>query len=159
MSTHQYRLAAPPETTDDDPPVHLLMTHRLVAIVADANADIALRLLDAVGAHHLLVMAGPRCTGVADCVGLVDEADLLRGAAAPDGPIPVGLLARRTPTVAPDDRRATAARVMRLAATDAALVTDGERLLGIVTAADIVHSVAGSMPDRPAGPPSSGPPS
>lgn len=134
MSAHRYRLDARPETADDDPAVHELMTHRLVAITADATADVALRLLTTLGAHHLPVMAGPRC------VGVVDEADLLRGLA--DGRLLVGHLARPVPMLQPDDRRGAAARRLYDEAAGAALVADGERLLGIVTVTDIVRSVA-----------------
>ena len=138
VPTEPQRLAAPPEAADDDPAVVTLMTHRLVGIVPDATVAVALRLMVQAGVRHLPVMDGQHCGG------LVLETDLAEALIElPAGSArPVGDLCRPAPALGPSDRRSDAARLMRASGTDAALVVDGTRLIGIVTATDIVRSLA-----------------
>lgn len=150
MSTRPIPLAARPDSADDDPLVTHLMTHRVVGIVPEAEPMIALRLMATTGLRHLPVLDGGRC------MGIVMEVDVLRSlaqhpASALDGPPrPIGELCRTVPTLNTADRRSAAARCMHADGIDAALVTDGDRLLGIVTATDLIRSLA---QDGPAVPP------
>ncbi len=132
------RQDAPPETLDDDPPVSTFMTRRLVGIVPEAALPVALRLMVAGGVRHLLVMDGERC------LGLVLEQDVARVLTGPRTPAPalVGDLCRRTPRLHPADRRSAAAARMHEAGIDAAVVVGDGRLLGIVTATDVLRSLA-----------------
>lgn len=147
MTTHPHRLDAPPESLDDDPPVTGLMTHRVVAIVPEADLSVALRLMAERGVRHLPVLDGTRC------IGLVLDSDVARLLAAgrPEPGVPpqrVRDLCRRVPVVGPGTRRSAAARSMHAGGIDAVLVTDGERLLGILTATDLIRSLAADGVDR-----------
>ena len=143
MSAPHHRLDARPETADDDPQLATLGTTRVVAIVPDATVDLAARLMASTGVRHLPVMDGPRC------VGVVMEADVLRVLAEAGGAtVPVGALAWAVPALRPTERRSAAARQMSTAGVDAALIVEDGRLLGIVTATDVVRSVALAGSDR-----------
>jgi CBS domain-containing protein len=62
----------------------------------------------------------------------------------------VGEVCRRPAPVAPVwCTRATAAQMMLAAGSDAMVVLDNERLLGIVTAYDLAASLAESTPEDP----------
>ena len=136
-----------PETFDDDPFVTGLMTAPVVAITADARLPVALRVMAAEHVRHLVVVDRGRC------VGLLQEGEvarLLLGPATPREvpPLPVGAVCRAAPRLAPGERRSTAARRMHAAGVDACLVADGERVLGIVTATDVLTSVAAAEVGR-----------
>lgn len=94
------------------------------------------------GVRHLPVLEGTRCHG------LVHEPDLVRSVAERAvlgehrAPKVVGDLCRPAPELRPADRRSDAARQMQAAAIDAVLVVDGDRLVGIVTAGDLIRSLA-----------------
>lgn len=149
MTTRPVHLAARPDSADDDPLVTRLMTHRVVGIVPEADPMVALRLMATAGLRHLPVLAGGRC------IGIVREVDVLRSLAEHpvstlDGPTaPVGELCRPVPRLDTTDRRSTAAMRMHADGVDAALVTDGDRLLGIVTATDLIRSLAQDASDAP----------
>jgi CBS domain-containing protein len=150
MTTAVPRLDAPPEAADDEPQVRRLMTPKVVAIVADADLLIASRIMAARRVRHLPVMDG------AHCRGLLLEIDVLQALALADNPLvrpPVlaGELCRTVPEVRPGDRRSVAARQMQRAGIDAVLVCDDGSVVGILTATDLVRSLAAEA-DRPAGP-------
>ncbi len=129
--------AAPPESLDDDPRLAGLMSTRVVAITPDSPLLTALRLMAAERVRHLPVLDGPHC------LGLVGETDLVRAVATGRPPL-VGPLARPVPTLPRSAHRSAAARAMIAAGTDAVLVTDDEGgLAGILTATDLVVSLAG----------------
>jgi CBS domain-containing protein len=134
------RLDAPPETLDNDPTLASLMTHRLVGITPDADVRVALQLLATSGVRHLPVLTDGRC------LGLVREHDVVRHLAGPDAllPTPVARLCRPAPVLGMSDRRSTAAAQMQAEGTDAILVVEHARLVGIVTATDLVRSLAGA---------------
>jgi CBS domain-containing protein len=140
MSLPPVRLDAPPETLDDDPPLSSLMTHRLVGITPDADVHIALRLMATSGVRHLPVLTDGRC------LGLVCERDVVRHLAGPEAPLPtpVAGLYRPAPVLGTRDRRSTAATQMQASGIDAVLVVENARLVGIVTATDLVRSLAGA---------------
>ena len=134
-------LSVPPETFDDDPFVTGLMTTPVVAITADARLPVALRVMDAERVRHLVVVDHGRC------VGLLQEGEvarLLLGPATPREvpPLPVGAVCRAVPRLGSGERRSAAARLMHAAGVDACLVVEGERVLGIVTATDVLGSLA-----------------
>ncbi|MHA6783106.1 CBS domain-containing protein [Pseudonocardia saturnea] len=147
MTRHPYRLDAPPETLDDDPPVTELMTHRIVAIVPEAELSVALRLMAAHGVRHLPVLDGARCVGL---VLETDVARLLAGGRPEPGvpPLRVADVCRQVHALEPTASRSDAARGMHAGGIDAVLVADGERLLGIVTATDLIRSLAADGGDR-----------
>jgi len=141
VDTARPRLAAPPETADDDPLVADLMTDHIVAIVPEARLKVALRLMAAHRVRHLPVVDGNRCVGVlldSDIAHLLAHTPTVTHAP----PLTVVEVCRRAPMLTPRDRRATAATRMHEMGTDAALVIDDGRLVGLVTATDIVRSLA-----------------
>lgn len=122
------------------------MTHNIVGIVPDAPLHIALQLMLSAGVRHLPVLAG---TG-GRCAGLVLETDLARAVAArPVAPgvssSTVGDLCRPAPELGVDDRRSTAAKRMYEDGVDAVLVLAGTRLMGILTATDLIRSLAAEV--------------
>ncbi|MFC5139887.1 CBS domain-containing protein [Actinomycetospora rhizophila] len=96
----------------------------------------ALRVMRVAGVRHLPVIADGLC------VGLLLDRDLV--AAAVDGVTgPVGHLARRpVPTVEVDATTPRTARAVLAGGLDAALVTDGGVVVGIVTATDALAALA-----------------
>jgi CBS-domain-containing membrane protein len=136
------RLAARPEVLDDDPPVTTVMTTRVVAIAAEARMPTALNLMATAGVRHLPVVDRDRC------VGMLVEADLIRCLARTPGPLSavvtltVGELRRPARELPPTARASDATRQTSLDAADAVLVTDHGRILGIVTATDLVRMLA-----------------
>lgn len=138
--------AAQTRGPQDDPPLHELMTHNIVGIVPEAPLHIALQLMLSAGVRHLPVLAG---TG-GRCAGLVLETDLARAVAAhraaPELPAPtVGDLCRAARELGGGERRSTAARRMYDDGVDAVLVLTGTRLMGIVTATDLIRSLAAEV--------------
>jgi CBS domain-containing protein len=135
MSSQRPLLAAPPEAVDDDPPIGAVMTPRIVAITPDCPLQTGLGLMAANDVRHLPVMEGSRCLGV------VLETDIVR-AVAIGGPPLLGALVRSVPMVPVGGRRSLAARAVLAGDVDAAVVIDGDRLVGIVTSTDLVRSLA-----------------
>jgi CBS domain-containing protein len=146
VTTDRRRLAATPETADEDPLLTHLMTTRVVAITADAPCSTALYLMAATGVRHLPVLDGNRCCGV---VFEIDLAHFASGAGSPlCTTLRVGNLTRPAAPLPVTARRSDAARRMQDEHGDAVLVSDQGRLVGIVTATDLVRSLAaaGSEP-------------
>lgn len=137
MNTDQFRLASPPETLDEDPPLSAFMTRRLLGITPDADALIALRLLADAAVRHLPVLDGHRCLGLVFEHGIIGC--LAQGRL--HGEVPVAELCRPAPALRPTDRRSAAAACMRSSGVDAILVTEGHRLIGLVTATDLIRSL------------------
>jgi CBS domain-containing protein len=136
------RLNAPPEIVDDDPRLSTLMTRRLVAITPDSGAHVALNLMASAKVRHLPVLDD----GV--YVGMVVEPDLVLAVAEgelqrPGAPLTVASLCRRAAMLHAHDRRSLAATMMSETGIDAVLVVEGETLVGLVTATDLVRSLAG----------------
>jgi CBS domain-containing protein len=142
MQAEHNRIAAPPETIDDDPLVSTLMTPGITAITPDAPLIIALRLMASGDVRHLPVLEGRRC------IGVVLETDLVR-AVAVGAPVELGPLARPVPTVPITCRRSVAARTLLDGDVDAVLVTAEGQLVGIVTTTDLVRSLAAGPHPRP----------
>ncbi|MFC5994984.1 HPP family protein [Pseudonocardia hispaniensis] len=150
MSAYHTRLGAPPETLDDDPPLAALMTRRLVGVTSDTDAFVALGLMARTGVRHLPVIDH---TG---CRGLVLERDLLAHIPAnmarySSTPPLVAALCRSAPTLHTTDRRSAAAERMHVTGVDAVLVTEGEQLVGLVTATDLIRSLAEATAATPPG--------
>jgi CBS domain-containing protein len=140
--------ATPPEVLDDDPPVTAVMTRRVVTIDAAARVPTALHLMTTTGVRHLPVLDRGRC------VGMLVETDLIRCLTQPAGLLAVAITRtaaelRRPPVELPPTARASeAAQRMSSDTYDAVLVTDHGRVLGIVTATDLVRMLAHSVPQR-----------
>jgi CBS domain-containing protein len=150
MTTTDHRhLAAPPEARDDDPPVTGLMTHRIVGITTDVSLSTALRLMAEGGIRHLPVFEGTRCCGLLLESDVVDR--LLVGLPAERSAESIAHLVRSAPVVTTAARRSGAARSMRDGGLDAVLVTEQDRLVGVVTATDLVRSLAGPPDGADAG--------
>lgn len=152
MATGSRHPAAPPETMDEDPPLTRLMSTHLVGITPDAPLSAALQLMATRGVRHLPVIDGEGCRGV------VLEVDLLRfiphGFGSLDeraGPHVEDLI-RPTQPLPVAARRSDAAHHMQAEHADAVLVTDNGRLVGIVTATDLVRSLAPAHPEHRARP-------
>lgn len=142
---HQPITSAPTTVAlEDDPPVSGLMTHSIIGIVPEATLHVALRLMLSSGVRHLPVLVD------GGCAGLVLETDLARAVAARPAALDlpmltVGDLCRPAPELSGDDRRSTAAQRMQAAGIDAVLVLAGTRLMGIVTATDLIRSLAAGV--------------
>jgi len=139
MSRVPVRLNAPSEALDDDPRLAGLLTDRLVAITPDTAPLVAAEVMSTSHVRHLPVLDGDRCLGV------LVEPDLVRALAMPafdrDRLAPVARLCRRVEVLGPEDRRSAAAVAMYRTGVDAVLVVEHERLIGIVTATDLVRSL------------------
>lgn len=138
------RLDAPPETLDDDPRLAELMSRRLIGITPDAAAQVALQLMATAGVRHLPVMDNGAC------VGMVVEADLVLAAAEGElqragPPLTVAAMCRPAAMLLAHDRRDLAAALMCETEIDAVLVVEDGSLIGIVTATDLVRSLAGRV--------------
>jgi CBS domain-containing protein len=137
-----------------DPVITTLMTSRVLAVDPGMALIDTLRLMDSAGVRHLPVVEDGRC------VGLLAEVDVLRRLIA-HGLLRPGFTARLTagevcrrpaPIVAVWATRATAAQVMLAMGSDAVVVLNDDRMLGIVTASDLAASLAGTPPGGAAGP-------
>ena len=135
------RLAAPPDALDDDPLVTSVMSGDVVAIDAEARLPTALHVMATTGVRHLPVVDRGRCLGV------LVETDLIRSLTqgSPFGAGPTTTLRqlfRPASQLPPTARASEAARCMSADVSDAVLVTDHGRILGIVTATDLVRLLA-----------------
>jgi CBS domain-containing protein len=153
MTTGRRHLAAPPETLDQDrvgagpligdPLISTVMTTRVVAITPDATVLTAMALMASAGVRHLPVISGDRCRGV------LHETDVIGHLAV--GPVPgidaaatpVDRLSRPAVSVPESARRSDAARRMADDGGDAVIVIGRYGLVGIVTATDLIRSLAG----------------
>ena len=132
------RLDAAPEILDDDPPLSAVMNREVVAIDAEARLPTALHVMATTGVRHLPVVDRGRCLGV------LVETDLIRCLARhqPSSPTITATLRqlyRPAPDLPPTARVSDAARHMSADVTDAVLITGHGRVLGIVTATDLVR--------------------
>jgi CBS domain-containing protein len=119
--------------------VREVMTPDVLGIVPTAPLEVALRMMVEAGVRHLPVVDGDRC------VGLLHESDVLwRLWTTEDRRAPLVAAVVRTPplSVNAGDTVHTAAGRMTGAKTDAVLVLDAGRLVGIITATDILRLVA-----------------
>ena len=134
-----------------DPRISTLMTRRVIAVSPGTRLIDALRVMDSAGVRHLPVIECDRC------VGLLAEIDMLRqlvtqGLLRPRCTmrLTAGEVCRRpAPMVPVWSTRAIAAQMMLAAGSDAVVVLDHERLLGIVTAYDLAASLVESTPEGP----------
>ena len=140
--TSKPQLAAPPETLDEDPPLSAVMSREVVAIDAEARVPTALQVMATTGVRHLPVVDRGRFLGV------LVEGDLIRHLACEARPFGAGITAtmrqlyRPAAELPPTARVSDAARHMSADVSDAVLVTDHGRVLGIVTATDLVRLLA-----------------
>jgi CBS domain-containing protein len=140
--TGSSRVAAPPEILDDDPPLSAVMSRDVVAIDAEARLTTALHIMATTGVRHLPVVDRGRCLGV------LVETDLIRCVARDSHAFGAGITAslrqlyRPAPQLLPIARVSDAARHMADDVFDAVLVADQGRVLGIVTATDLVRLLA-----------------
>ncbi len=141
-STSHLRLAAPPDVLDDDPPLSTVMSRDVVAIDAEAGPATALQVMATTGVRHLPVVDRGRCLGV------LVEVDLVRCLVQdgrpfwPGGTVTARHLYRPAPEAPPAARVSEAAQHMSADVADAVLVTENGRVLGIVTATDLVRLLA-----------------
>ncbi|MEV6211865.1 CBS domain-containing protein [Kitasatospora sp. NPDC051914] len=137
------------EVPFDERPVAEVMSTVLYAVTEDEGVLAAWEHLERSGRRHLpVVRADGRCTG------LLDRADLAVACAAPAtalsgttvNDLPQG---RRPAVVHPGDTLHRAAVVLTVAGVDALVVTgDRGRLVGLVTASDLVAAFTGRQPAR-----------
>ena len=126
----------------DVPDVRSVMTPAPRAVDSMEDSLTALALMEQYGVRHLPVIEK------GDLVGIVSERDLrgvraaLSGAKGEIGP-PVRALCSRGPFVAsPNDALDVVATEMANRRLGAALVTEGEKLVGIVTTVDLCRVLA-----------------
>ncbi len=116
-----------------------LATAPVISVEDDVDVLAALRTMHANQIRHLAVLAD------GTCVGLVSETDLLLGLLTRNrGPLPTcaELCHRPPPTVDERASRSDAARVMQEHGTDALVVFSGKHVVGVLTAVDMVRSIA-----------------
>lgn len=127
-----------------DPMIDALMSTRVIAVLPGTALIDALRVMNSAGVRHLPIFDGDRC------VGLLAEIDMLRQLVTREllrlgltARLTVGEVCRRPAPAAPArSTRATTAQVMVAVGSDAVLVLDGIRVVGIVTATDLAASLA-----------------
>jgi CBS domain-containing protein len=137
----------PPDATGREPVVDRLMTPHVVAITTDTDLLIALQLMAEQAVRHLPVMKGEQCCG------LLLETDVIRALAAAYNPLTprlAGELCRVAPVVRTADHRSVAAQRMRNGGVDAVVVCDNNTVVGILTAADLIRSLAEEATTEPA---------
>lgn len=140
-----WRLAAPPEARDDDPRVTVVMSTRIVGITEDAGLATALGLMAMSGVRHLPVFDGPVCRGLLLETDVVEH--LVTGDPVERSTQSIAGLVRPASVVSTAARRSDAARGMQRAGVDAVLVVEQDRIVGIVTATDLIRSLAGPAQD------------
>jgi CBS domain-containing protein len=130
-------------TLEERPVVEVMSTE--VLTVADTETTLmAWELMRQGGYHHVPVVdADGRCVGVLDAETMAAAWD----GGGPDRmrkPVSTVVGGRALPRVGTDDSLATAARTMLAAQLDFVPVTDDdEQLVGLVTARDLIATVAG----------------
>lgn len=125
-------------STLDAETVAAVMTTRVWGIVPGAGLETALNLMARHHVRHLPVIDGERC------VGLLHESDVLwtlwsRGSARHTV---AGCVRSPAPVVEVTESVSRVADRIRRSGGDAAVVTSGGRVVGIVTATDLVHYLA-----------------
>jgi CBS domain-containing protein len=116
-----------------------LMTRPVLAVPMTIDVRSGLRVMHRYRMRHLPVVAGRHC------VGLAREADLLAAMLGErtDLLLAVGEVCRRpAPTVRSSAGRDEVAATMLAEDTDALVVLDGTEVVGLVTAFDLVRSLA-----------------
>jgi CBS domain-containing protein len=142
LPTGGARPVPPSEIPDDDPTLSTVMSRDIVTIDAESRLPTALHVMATTGIRHLPVVDHGRCLGV------LVETDLIRCLAA--APVPfataasarVRKLYRPAPELPPTARVSDAAKCMSADVSDAVLITEQRRVLGIVTATDLVRLLA-----------------
>lgn len=130
-------LAAARELTAAD-----VMSRMLLTVSPDQHILLAWELLVAAGVHHLPVVENGRC------LALLDDRVLAREWAV--GPLSQAqrtvreLCAGPAPSVSPDTPVGRVAYLMHLTDSDAVTVIDNQRLVGLVTAHDLIAILAGA---------------
>jgi CBS domain-containing protein len=117
----------------------LVMTPAVLGIVPAAPLEVALRTMVEAGVRHLPVVDRGRC------LGLLHESDILWRLWSTGGATSSRAAAvARSPVVAvtTTDDLHTIARRMADAETDAALIVEEGRIVGIVTATDLLRRLA-----------------
>jgi CBS domain-containing protein len=144
MTRPTTRLAAPPDVLDDDPPISTVMSPEVVTIDAGARLPTALHTMATTGVRHLPVVEQGRCLGVLVEIDLIRclTPDTRPSGSAATSATPVRQLHRPATQLPPTARVSEAARHMSSDVTDAVLVVDDGRVLGIVTATDLVRLLA-----------------
>lgn len=119
--------------------VRAVMTPDVLGIVPSAPLEVALRMMVEAGVHHLPVVDRGHCLGV------VHESDVLwrLWSTAGSRPPTVGAVVRNPSlAVRADESVRVTARRMVDAGSDAALVLQDGRLVGIVTGTDLLRLLA-----------------
>lgn len=135
------------ETQLQDRTVDQVMTRQLLTVTADDSMLMAWELLRRGHYHHLPVVTDDgRLIGVLDAETIAARWE----ASGPDNnrkPVDSLLQGRWKVTVAPDDLVGTAAKIMIRRHTDAVAVTEPDgKLVGLLTARDLVAALAGETP-------------
>jgi CBS domain-containing membrane protein len=122
-----------------------VMTHQLLTVSADDTVLMAWELMRRGKYHHLPVVTEDGCL-----LGVLDTESVAArwhegGPDSNRGPVSALLRDRWCISVKPDDSVATAAQVMMRRRTDVVAVTDPDgRLLGLLTARDLVAALSGA---------------
>jgi CBS domain-containing protein len=121
-----------------------IMTSRVRTVAPSGNAEDAWQAMHKNGIRHLVVMDSSQV------VGLLSEADLggRSGGAVRAGAIVADLMAGDVVTVTPQETVRKVANVMRGRRIDCVPVVDCRRLVGVVTATDLL-ALLGRGVDRP----------
>jgi CBS domain-containing protein len=117
------------------------MTPTVLAILPSTSVDVAVQIMVGAGIHHLPVMERGAC------VGLLHETDAvwyLASRSSSERRLTAGEAARSpVATVGPDETVRQAAERMFASSSDALVVVDGEQIIGILTANDLLGVLAG----------------
>lgn len=122
-----------------------LMTTAVHSVTPATAADAAWELMRQKGVHHLVVKEG------SDVVGLLSERDTggRRGTSVRSGRTAADLMAQHVVTVRPTATVRQAANLLRGRSIGSLVVTDGGRVVGILTVTDLLEAIGRGI-DRPA---------
>jgi CBS domain-containing protein len=124
------------------------MSSEVIGIVPEARLATALHVMASAGVRHLPVIAGEECLGVLLESDLIERIAIERTVASAALLTQVREVCRPAVVARPTSVRSHAAKQMVTSRTDAVLVADEGRIVGIVTASDLVRSIASIHPAR-----------
>jgi CBS domain-containing protein len=117
-----------------------VMTEEVYKVSPDTTADIALDIMRMRRVHHLVVTQDGRIVGLLSA----RDFDGIKGRRARERRSVADLMTRQVVTASAATSIQRAANVMRGHAIGSLVVVDGERIVGIVTAADLLDLIGGA---------------
>jgi len=128
--------------------LHDVMTDHVYQVSPDTTADIAWELMRLRRVHHLVVTEDSRIVGVLSARDFGE----IKGRRARESTTVADLMTRTVVTASPATSLRRAANIMRGRAIGCLVVVEDRRIVGIVTAADLLDLVHQRLDRRVSGP-------